>query len=74
MAWEKDRFYKFQSTLIRDLRKTAWVVNKAGRVVNPSDISVDEFHQLGYVENEALENLIGLGVNVEAQKEINNKK
>lgn len=71
---KKDRFYKFQSTLIRDLRKTAWVVNKAGRVVNPSDISVDEFHQLGYVENEALENLIGLGVNVEAQKEINNKK
>lgn len=65
---------EFQSTLIRDLRKTAWVVNKTNRVVTPSDISVDEFHQLGYVKKTDLENLIGLGANVEAQKEINNKK
>lgn len=50
------------------------MVNKTNRVVTPSDISVDEFHQLGYVKKTDLENLIGLGANVEAQKEINNKK
>ena len=58
----------FESTYLSKLKNDKWIVKADGTTCRPSEISLDEFHQLGYEENQYIEKVLGFLDDVLAEK------
>lgn len=70
-VWHGSKWYKylFESSLLYKLKTSAWIVKEDGTHVRPTAIKKDDFHQLGYENNEDWEDTIHLAETVTAQEE-----
>lgn len=67
----RERFYhekSFESTYLSKLKNDKWIVRADGTTCRPSEISLDEFHQLGYEENQCIEKVLGFLDDILAKK------
>lgn len=53
-VWHGSKWYEytFESSLLKKLKETKWIVQNDSTLVRPTDILIEDFHNLGYKENE----------------------
>lgn len=64
----------FESTYLSKLKNDKWIVKDNGTTCRPSEISLYEFHQLGYEENQCIEKVLGFLDDVLAEKKKEEKR
>lgn len=70
-VWHGSKWYEypFVSSLLKKLKETKWIALKDDTLVRPTDILIDDFHNLGYKKNAEWEEALEFGVNAKAQNE-----
>ena len=75
-VWHGSKWYDytFESSLLKKLKETKWIVKADGIKVCPTDILKEEFHKLGYKESEEWEEVLEVGIKAQERNESDREK
>ena len=63
---------EFESSIIHDIKAIPWIYNSEGVSCRPSQITIEEFHKLGYSTNKEIEGLLDFRTEAIVIEERNN--